>query len=49
MGIVIAYLFGFVLSAYTGLHMTGSLLPMMLLKAGNCNLQNLILPAITLE
>ncbi|HNP24194.1 MAG TPA: ABC transporter permease [Panacibacter sp.] len=48
MGIVIAYLFGFVLSAYTGLHMTGSLFAYDAFEGRQLQLQNLILPAITL-
>ncbi len=48
MGILIAYLFGFVLSDYTGLHMTGSLFDTDPFKGRTVQLQNLILPAITL-
>lgn len=48
MGIVIAYLFGFVLSSFTGLHMTGSLFEYDAFKGRQLQLQNLILPAITL-
>ncbi|HMH24262.1 MAG TPA: ABC transporter permease [Puia sp.] len=48
MGIVIAYLFGFVLSPYTGLHMTGSLFDTDPFAGRQLQLQNLILPAITL-
>src|SRR5215210_1243613 len=48
MGIVIAYLFGFVLSDYTGLHMTGSLYDTDPFTGRQLQLQNLILPAITL-
>jgi len=48
MGIVIAYVFGFVLSDYTGLHMTGSLFETDPFKGRQLQLQNLILPAITL-
>jgi peptide/nickel transport system permease protein len=48
MGIVIAYLFGFVLSHYTGLHMTGSLFDTDPFAGRQIQLQNLILPAITL-
>ncbi|RFS19120.1 ABC transporter permease [Chitinophaga silvatica] len=47
-GIVLAYLFGFVLSDYTGLHMTGSLFDVDPFKGKVLNLSNLILPAITL-
>ncbi|HYE54568.1 MAG TPA: ABC transporter permease [Chitinophagaceae bacterium] len=48
MGIVIAYLFGFVLSDYTGLHMTGSLHDTDPFEGRTLQLQNLILPALTL-
>jgi len=48
MGIVIAYLFGFVLNRYTGLHMTGSLFDADPFSGRELQLQNLILPAITL-
>ena len=48
MGIVIAYLFGFVLSDYTGLHMTGSLFDTDPFEGRRLQLQNLILPAVTL-
>ena len=48
MGIVLAYLFGFVLSDYTGLHMTGSLFEIDAFAGRTLRLQNLILPAITL-
>jgi len=47
-GIVLAYLFGFVLSGYTGLHMTGSLYDIDPFAGRTLNLRNLILPAITL-
>jgi ABC-type dipeptide/oligopeptide/nickel transport system permease component len=48
MGIIIAYLFGFVLSDWTGLHIAGSWFAID--DAGNRRLtmQNLILPAVTL-
>jgi ABC-type dipeptide/oligopeptide/nickel transport system permease component len=48
MGIIIAYVFGFLLTSYTGLHITGSWFDID--DAGNkrLTLQNLILPAITL-
>ncbi len=46
-GIIIAYIFGFVLNAYTGLHMTGSLYDYDI-NGKELNLKNLILPAITL-
>ena len=48
MGIVIAYVFGFVLSDFTGLHMTGSLYDTNPFAGRQLQLQNLILPAITL-
>lgn len=48
MGIVIAYLFGFVFSDYTGLHMTGSLYDTDPFTGRRLQLQNLILPALTL-
>ncbi len=48
MGIVLAYLFGFVLSSYTGLHMTGSLFSIDPFNGRELQLKNLILPAITL-
>ena len=48
MGIVIAYVFGFVLSDFTGLHMTGSLYDTDPFAGRQLQLQNLILPAITL-
>jgi ABC-type dipeptide/oligopeptide/nickel transport system permease component len=48
MGIVLAYLFGFVLSDYTGLHMTGGLFDVDPFDGRQLQLQNLILPAITL-
>ena len=48
MGIVLAYLFGFVLSAYTGLEMTGSLYNVDPFEGRSLQLKNLILPAITL-
>jgi peptide/nickel transport system permease protein len=48
MGIVIAYLFGFVLSDYTGLHLTGNLYHTEPFSGRHLQLQNLILPAITL-
>jgi peptide/nickel transport system permease protein len=48
MGIVIAYLFGFVLSHYTGLHMTGSLFDTDPFAGRQLQLRNLVLPAITL-
>ena len=48
MGIVIAYVFGFVLSDYTGLHMTGSLFDTDPFAGRQLQLRNLILPAVTL-
>jgi peptide/nickel transport system permease protein len=49
MGIVIAYIFGFVLSDYTGLHLTGDLLDIDTFTGRHyLDLRNLILPAITL-
>jgi len=48
MGIILAYLFGFVLSNYTGLHMTGSLYEYDAFQGKQLQLQNLILPAVTL-
>ena len=48
MGIIIAYLFGFLLSDYTGLKMIGSLYETDPFDGRQLQLQNLILPAITL-
>jgi ABC-type dipeptide/oligopeptide/nickel transport system permease component len=49
MGIIIAYLFGFLLSDWTGLHISGSWLEIDDTTGGKrLSLQNLILPAITL-
>lgn len=48
MGIIIAYIFGFVLSDYTGLHLTGSWFDIDGGGVKRLTLQNLILPAITL-
>jgi len=48
MGIVIAYLFGFVFSGVTGLHMTGSLFDTDPFLGRQLQLRNLILPALTL-
>ena len=48
MGIIIAYVFGFVLSDWTGLHITGSWFDIDDQGAKRLTLQNLILPAITL-
>ncbi|SHL48242.1 peptide/nickel transport system permease protein [Chitinophaga jiangningensis] len=47
-GIVLAYLFGFLLSDYTGLHMTGSLYDIDPFKGRVLNFRNLVLPALTL-
>lgn len=47
-GIVLAYVFGFVLTDYTGLHMTGSLFDIDPFEGRVLNLRNLILPALTL-
>ena len=49
MGIVIAYLFGFVLSDYTGLHISGSWFEVDgVTGERRLSIQNLILPAVTL-
>lgn len=48
MGIVLAYVFGFVLSRYTGLHMTGSLFDTDPFEGRQLCLAHLVLPAITL-
>jgi len=48
MGIIIAYIFGFLLSDYTGLKMIGSLYETDPFEGRQLQLQNLILPAITL-
>lgn len=48
MGIVLAYIFGFVLSDITGLQMTGSLFEVDPFQGSHLQLKNLILPAITL-
>lgn len=47
-GIIIAYIFGFLLSQYTSLHMTGSLFELDPFAGRVLSLKNLILPAITL-
>jgi len=47
-GIIIAWLFGFVLSRYTGLNMTGSLYSYDPFKGEVITWRNLILPAVTL-
>jgi len=48
MGIVIAYLFGFLLHPYTGLFMTGSLFDYDVVSGKHLALRNLWLPALTL-
>jgi ABC-type dipeptide/oligopeptide/nickel transport system permease component len=48
MGILIAWLFGFVWSETTGLHMTGSLFDTDPFTGRSLQLKNLILPALTL-
>ena len=49
MGIIITYLFGFVLCSWTGLHLSGSWMELdEVTGARRLSLQNLILPAITL-
>ena len=48
MGIIIAYVFGFVLNDYTGLHLTGSWFDIDENGARRLTLQNLVLPAVTL-
>ncbi len=48
MGIVLAYLFGFVLNKYTGLNMMGNLFTIDAFTGSHLSLKNLILPAITL-
>lgn len=48
MGIIIAWLFGFVLSDYTGLQMTGSLYDSIPFEGRVIKWRNLILPAVTL-
>jgi peptide/nickel transport system permease protein len=48
MGILIAYVFGFLLSPLTGLHMTGSLYDVDPFEGKVLQLQNLVLPALTL-
>jgi peptide/nickel transport system permease protein len=48
MGIMIAYFFGFVLSHYTGLSMTGSLFETDPFEGRKIVLSNLVLPALTL-
>lgn len=48
MGIIIAWVFGFLLNSVTGLHMTGSLFATDPFTGRHLELQNLILPALTL-
>lgn len=48
MGIIIAYVFGFLLSDWTGLHITGSWFDIDTSGEKRLTLQNIILPAITL-
>ena len=48
MGILLAYIFGFVLNHETGLHMTGSLFAYDPFRGRVLDLKNLILPAVTL-
>jgi len=48
MGIILAYVFGFVLSHYTSLNMTGSLFAIDAFNGKELQLRNLILPALTL-
>ncbi len=48
MGILIAYVLGFVLSDYTGLHMTGSLFDTDPFSGRHLQVKNLVLPALTL-
>lgn len=48
MGILIAYLFGYVWHQYTGLHMTGSMFDLDPFEGKTMQIQNLILPALTL-
>lgn len=47
-GIIIAYIFGFLLHRYTGLYMTGSLFEYDAVNGKHLALRNLILPAVTL-
>jgi peptide/nickel transport system permease protein len=47
-GIIIAWLFGFVLNKYTGLNMSGSLYSYDPFKGEVISLKNLVLPAVTL-
>jgi peptide/nickel transport system permease protein len=47
-GLIVAWLFGYVLSAYTGLNPSGSLYDIDVWKGEELKIKNLILPAITL-
>jgi len=47
-GLIVAWLFGYVLAAYTGLSPSGSLYDLDVWKGEQLHLKNLILPAITL-
>lgn len=47
-GLIVAWLFGYILSAYTGLHPSGSLYEVDVWEGEQLKLSNLILPAITL-
>ncbi len=47
-GIIVAWVFGFILSDYTGLNMTGSLYSIDPFEGEQLDLKNIILPAITL-
>lgn len=48
MGIIVAYIFGFLLKDYTGLNMTGSLFDIDPFEGKKLQLSNLVLPAFTL-
>lgn len=48
MGIILAFVFGFVLNEYTGLHMVGSLYEYDPFAGKQLQLKNMVLPAITL-
>lgn len=47
-GLIVAWLFGYILTAYTGLHPSGSLYELDVWEGEKLKLSNLILPAITL-
>ncbi|MCC6371638.1 MAG: ABC transporter permease [Bacteroidia bacterium] len=47
-GLIVAWLFGYILSSYTGLHPSGSLFELDVWEGEKMKLSNLILPAITL-